>query len=626
MRFFTALIIGLVCLVSNPVQAASIDYGRYHALVIGNNKYEHLPQLETAVSDAAAVAEILRLKYGFEVNLLINATRGEILSAVNTLRAELTEEDRLLVYYAGHGELDRATGTGYWLPVDAEPNDDTNWVPNESLSRHFKGMSARHVMVVADSCYSGALVRAANVAPKAGAERDAWLKRIVEKRARTALVSGGLEPVVDEGSGGHSVFANAFLGVLRENTDVLDGQAIAKRVTQKVILGADQTPQYSDIRKAGHEGGDFLFVPTGSTVVVVPPTQSGQTDTRTFDLALWNSVKDSKRPDAFEAYLAQFPNGMFAAIARIKLDELKGSAEPAPPKQQKPTPAKQQVAAMTPPRPAIEVEEVDETFVAIRNANLRSGPTTKSEKVATLKKDAEVPVTGRVKDAKWYRVAHKGTEAYVYAPLLQEKGVWEEVKAKAEEREREAQKAAEERRREARKEAAEREREAQKVEVEARREARKRKTESEPERVASTTSQKPIKTSTPAAPTQAEKPQTIAVAPTARPLDSLDKEWTLTINFSNAGASLGQVQRKLRIRNGQGHSRDHLGDLAYYLDFTIIGDVIEVDGVIDKAGWASRKLKASGKIVNNNVKINSHTNTSGNYGSIDVEISLTMDN
>jgi uncharacterized caspase-like protein len=256
MGFFKALIVGLVCLASVTVRGAEIDFGRYHALVIGNNKYEHLPQLETAVSDAAAVAEILRLKYGFTVQLLINATRGEILSAVNTLRAELTVKDRLLVYYAGHGELDRVTGTGYWLPVDAKPNDDTNWVPNESLSRHFKGMSARHVMVVADSCYSGALVRAADVAPRAGVERDAWLKRIVEKRARTALVSGGLEPVVDEGSGGHSVFANAFLGILRANVDVLDGQSLAKSVTQKVVLDADQTPQYSDIRKAGKAKAD----------------------------------------------------------------------------------------------------------------------------------------------------------------------------------------------------------------------------------------------------------------------------------------------------------------------------------------------------------------------------------
>ena len=134
-------------------QAAAQDvYGRYHALVIGNNDYAYLPKLETAISDAAATAELLRSKYGFEVTLLLNAKRETILEAVNRLRAELTNKDRLLIYYAGHGEYDRETDTGYWLPVDAKPEDDTKWIANDSLTRHLRAMTALHVMVVADSC------------------------------------------------------------------------------------------------------------------------------------------------------------------------------------------------------------------------------------------------------------------------------------------------------------------------------------------------------------------------------------------------------------------------------------------------------------------------------------------
>ncbi|MDP6705249.1 MAG: caspase family protein [Alphaproteobacteria bacterium] len=420
MRFLAVLIFGLACVASSVVRAAEVDFGRYHALVIGNNKYEHLTPLETAVSDAAAVAEILRLKYGFEVELLINASRDQILSAVNKLRSSLTDRDRLLIYYAGHGELDRATGTGYWLPVDAEPEDDTRWVANETLTRHFRGMTAHHVMVVADSCYSGALVRSANAAPKAGSEQDAWLRRVAEKRARTALVSGGLEPVVDEGTGGHSVFANAFLGVLRENSDILDGQTLAKSVTQKVVLNADQTPQYSDIRKAGHEGGDFLFVPKG-LVVAAPPSGAGtggaEGGRRGMELEFWAAIKDDTDPAVFEAYLEQFPKGTFAALARIKIRKLKAGGVPAP--------AKAATAMVAPPSPAIAVEEVVGTFVALRNVNLRSRPTTTSEKVATLRQGAEVWVTGKVARAEWYRVDHAGREAYVYAPLLQGKTAWE---------------------------------------------------------------------------------------------------------------------------------------------------------------------------------------------------------
>ncbi len=59
---------------------------------------------------------------------------------------------------------------------------------------------------------------------------------------------------------GHSVFAGAFLAALRENRDVIDGQTLYQTIKRPVVLNADQTPQYSDIRRAGHDGGDFLFV------------------------------------------------------------------------------------------------------------------------------------------------------------------------------------------------------------------------------------------------------------------------------------------------------------------------------------------------------------------------------
>jgi hypothetical protein len=79
-------------------------------------------------------------------------------------------------------------------------------------------------------------------------------------RTRVVLSSGGLEPVSDSGGGKHSVFAAQFLNALRNNKDVLDGTQLFDHVRRRVVLNADQTPQYSDIRRAGHEGGDFLFV------------------------------------------------------------------------------------------------------------------------------------------------------------------------------------------------------------------------------------------------------------------------------------------------------------------------------------------------------------------------------
>lgn len=75
------------------------------------------------------------------------------------------------------------------------------------------------------------------------------------------ISSGGLEPVIDSGGKGlHSVFASAFLDALKENKDIMDGAQLFNKLRRPVMLNSDQTPEYSDIRKAGHDGGEFLFL------------------------------------------------------------------------------------------------------------------------------------------------------------------------------------------------------------------------------------------------------------------------------------------------------------------------------------------------------------------------------
>jgi uncharacterized caspase-like protein len=250
-----------------PVPA--IEFGPYHALVIGNDQYEHMPRLTTAVADATAVADILKRKYHFQVTTLYNANRYQILSALNELRAELTERDNLLIYYAGHGELDEANMRGNWLPVDAEQNSTANWISNTSLTDLLNAMAARHILVVADSCYSGSLTRSSLARLERGMTEEAriaWQTKMAEGRSRTALTSGGLQPVLDGGGGKHSVFAKAFLNVLEANGDVLEGQRLYSEISALVTWAAEaqrftQLPEYAPIKFGGHESGDFFFVP-----------------------------------------------------------------------------------------------------------------------------------------------------------------------------------------------------------------------------------------------------------------------------------------------------------------------------------------------------------------------------
>jgi uncharacterized caspase-like protein len=239
----------------------SVQPGEFYALVIGNNAYASLPDLATAVFDAQVVAEVLRQKYRFKVTLLLDASRYDILKAMADYRHNLTERDNLLIYYAGHGQLDHAAERGYWLPVDAEETIKANWISTADITDMLKASDAWHVLVVADSCYSGTLVRGALSPVQGGGDQLALLRRLAEKRSRTVLTSGGLEPVTDGGGGGHSVFAKAFIDTLRENDSVIDAESVFKMIREYVVVNSDQTPEYSDVRKAGHDGGDFVFVP-----------------------------------------------------------------------------------------------------------------------------------------------------------------------------------------------------------------------------------------------------------------------------------------------------------------------------------------------------------------------------
>ena len=244
-------------------------FGNFHAIIIGNNNYTQFPKLKTAVNDAKSVAEVLANKYGFKTTTLVNANRFMILAALNRLSKILDENDNLLVYYAGHGELASNKDIGYWLPVDADRSDKRKWIPNSAISDVISAIPAKRVLVVADSCYSGSLTRSSLARLDTGVsevERLTWLRAMAKSRARLALTSGGLQPVADIGGGDHSLFANALLGILENNTDILEGQRLYQQVFAQVTIGAenlniDQEPLYAPIRHAGHESGEFFFLP-----------------------------------------------------------------------------------------------------------------------------------------------------------------------------------------------------------------------------------------------------------------------------------------------------------------------------------------------------------------------------
>jgi predicted nucleic acid-binding Zn-ribbon protein len=245
-----------------------VRLGRYYALVIGNDTYQAYPALKGAVADATSVASLLKSRYGYETRLLTNANRFEMLSALNDMREQLKEEDNLLIYYAGHGEVDRSN-QGYWLPTDAQAEQSNSWISNRAVSDILTTMTAKHVLVIADSCYSGTMTRTSLATFGGGMANDAWgdwVKTMVAGRSRTALTSGGVQPVADSSRGEHSQFAGALINVLSDNNQLLTGQRLYREIAASMALessssGLAQVPEYAPIQFAGHEAGEFFFMP-----------------------------------------------------------------------------------------------------------------------------------------------------------------------------------------------------------------------------------------------------------------------------------------------------------------------------------------------------------------------------
>lgn len=247
-----------------------VKLGKYYALVIGNDAYAAYPGLNSAVGDAKAIAGVLQSRYGYNIHVLTNANRFEVLSALNDMREQLKDNDNLLVYYAGHGEID-STRQGYWLPVDAQVSTPTSWISNRAVSDILTTMEAKHVMLIVDSCYSGTMTRS-SLATFGGGMPDAawgdWVKTMVAGRSRTALTSGGVQPVADAAKNSeHSVFASALLAVLNNNNQLLTGQHLFRELAAGMALrsanaGLQQAPEYAPIQFAGHEAGEFFLMPT----------------------------------------------------------------------------------------------------------------------------------------------------------------------------------------------------------------------------------------------------------------------------------------------------------------------------------------------------------------------------
>lgn len=256
---------------AKPAPAGLVS-GTYRALIIGNNDYRDprgkWSRLNTAINDARAVAAVLKDTYGFtDVQLLENATRRDMIQAFNALAERAEEQDSVIVFYAGHGYLRESTDEGFWIPVDAEGADDSTFVPNAVIKTKVGILAdrARHVLIISDSCFSGALLREGNRGASLDERTERYFQKVAGRKSVQLLAAGGLEFVDDNYQGtGHSPFTYFLLKELRDTPETLiEATALSSQVVRNVSINVEQTPVSGVIHGTGHAGGEFFFVRGG---------------------------------------------------------------------------------------------------------------------------------------------------------------------------------------------------------------------------------------------------------------------------------------------------------------------------------------------------------------------------
>ena len=280
------------------------------ALVIGNDDYTTLPDLNNAKKDATDMARTLK-GLGFDVILKTNAGRREMGRALVDFEGRLSGADAGLVFYAGHGI--QADGTNWLIPSDARIEVEGD-LPYESVDaadflNRMRRAGAPVNLVILDACRDNPLPTRSRSASRGLAVQSA----VQGVKGIAMLYSAGPgEKAADGPRGGNGVFTGELLKALTKPG--LTVEQVFKETAKQVNLqtGGKQTPWIN-----ASLTGDFYFKEEQATASSVSP--SGMTP----EMMFWQSIQGSTNPADFEAYVRQFPNGTFAALAGNRIKDLK---------------------------------------------------------------------------------------------------------------------------------------------------------------------------------------------------------------------------------------------------------------------------------------------------------------
>ncbi len=338
-RDSAAVILALAFVWASP-SGAQAELRRV-ALVIGNSSYMNAPDLVNPRNDALAIAATLR-ELGFVVQEGIDLDTAEMYRTVRAFGALAETADVALAYYAGHGI--QVDGVNYLLPVDV--------VLERERDLNYEGMSADLLVsevsqtrqlgvVILDACRNNPFTEQLqqSMGPTRSAAVGRGLARIDAAPSDTLIAfATRAGAVAEDGEGANSPYATALLAHMREPG--LEIGQYFRRVRDTVLqvtngrqepfvygsLSADEyylNPPPAVLQQAA------ITPPTAPTAA--PPASPGAPDGSVeLEVLFWESIKGSSDPADFEAYIQQFPAGVFAGLARNRIATLAAAPDQAP--------------------------------------------------------------------------------------------------------------------------------------------------------------------------------------------------------------------------------------------------------------------------------------------------------
>ena len=246
-------------------------YDNSYALIIGIDKYENVPNLDYAVSDANSIASLLKDNFNFpskNVKVLLNneATYLNIRESLDEISSLAKENDRVLIFFAGHGltnDLPDGGEMGYLLPIDGKRDKlFVTSIPMDDLKRISSMSQAKHMLFLVDACYGGL---AATGSRGLSSTSPNYIEKITKDKSRQIITAGGRgEEVIEKAEWGHSAFTKNLLSGLRDwmadadSDGIITVQELGTYLKKKVTIDSDnqQTPK---TRNLTTDEGEFVF-------------------------------------------------------------------------------------------------------------------------------------------------------------------------------------------------------------------------------------------------------------------------------------------------------------------------------------------------------------------------------